>query len=211
LPPVENIPFYEPTCRVESTLKPKFPMPKKNIWAVQRFLFTAYIVTASFSVVGGVITAPLLTHLFFRDWRFWLYWRHSFRLLIHAYKMMPAIALNENKGFMFSVPLQAPPLTSPDPSAVRLRNDWEHGKTCGPCMACCEKINCPLLDRNTSLCAGYDSPFWRYFNCGRFPTQPHEMEYYDCRKWILLPATPKKARAEEPRAGENMEPEFQPE
>jgi hypothetical protein len=33
------------------------------------------------------------------------------------------------------------------------------------------------------MCRGYDSFFWRYFNCGRYPTEQREIEYYLCNKW----------------------------
>ena len=160
---------------------------QKSIWALQRTLFTIYIVTTTFTVIGGVVTAPLLTHLFFRDWRFWKYFKQSWGLFFHAWQLMPLVAKGENGGFMFNVPLTAPPLTSPDLTLSAIRSDWKAGKSCGDCMRCCDKISCPLLDKKTTLCAGYDSPFWRFFNCGWFPTTHSELSYYACPKWELQP------------------------
>ena len=44
---------------------------------------------------------------------------------------------------------------------------------------------CPLLDENLGLCRGHDSFYWRYFNCGRFPSVSAELDYYNCHKWVL--------------------------
>ncbi len=32
---------------------------------------------------------------------------------------------------------------------------------------------------------GCESFFWRYFNCGRFPSQQSEIDYYGCPKWVV--------------------------
>ncbi|MEE8434399.1 MAG: hypothetical protein V3S64_06380, partial [bacterium] len=45
----------------------------------------------------------------------------------------------------------------------------------------------PVLDYETGLCQGYDSFFWRYFNCGRYPSNQREIEFYLCNKWSLKP------------------------
>lgn len=163
-------------------------------WATQRILFYAYIAFSMITVVGGFLTAPLIAHLVFGDWRFWRYWRYGWRLYPHAWKMASYILRGENEGFMLSVPLTAAPLTSPDPGRTRLNPTWRHGYTCDTCSRCCEKINCPLL-RADGLCDGYDSFFWRYFNCGRFPSAQREIDYYACPKWIMGEARSARERA----------------
>ncbi|MEJ2692947.1 MAG: hypothetical protein P8166_07780 [Candidatus Thiodiazotropha sp.] len=91
---------------------------------------------------------------------------------------------------MFSVPLTSPPRTIPDLAATTLQPLWPHGASCGDCSDCCRPGGsaCPLLDEAKGLCRGYDSFYWRYFNCGRFPSDSSEIEYYGCRKWVMGPA-----------------------
>jgi hypothetical protein len=31
----------------------------------------------------------------------------------------------------------------------------------------------------------YNSFYWRYFNCGRYPTSQQEIDLYECPKWIM--------------------------
>ncbi len=96
-------------------------------------------------------------------------------------------------GFMLNVPLASAPSTTPDHDMVRLAPTWEHGSSCGPCSRCCETIACPVLDEETGLCRGYDSFFWRYFNCGRFPSAQREIDYYVCPKWEMKPVRSEEA------------------
>ena len=155
-------------------------------WALARLTFIVYIVFSVLSLVGGFLTAPLMTWYFFGDWRFWRHWRAGVRLLPHALRLT-AMMLGHNRGFMFSVPLTSPPRSAPDPSSTFPRPEWPHGGSCGDCSNCCKPGGhaCPLLDSERRACRGYDSFYWRYFNCGRYPSVEEEIAYYDCRKWAL--------------------------
>jgi hypothetical protein len=42
------------------------------------------------------------------------------------------------------------------------------------------------LDEEHDRCRGYDSFYWRYFNCGRFPSTAEETHYYSCGKWQVF-------------------------
>jgi hypothetical protein len=88
---------------------------------------------------------------------------------------------------MFSVPLASPPSSAPDQSVAAVRTDWHHGNSCGDCSNCCKPGGtvCPLLGNEQQGCLGYNSFYWRYFNCGRYPSSEEELDYYDCRKWAL--------------------------
>ncbi|MDH4247729.1 MAG: hypothetical protein OEW39_07930 [Deltaproteobacteria bacterium] len=156
-------------------------------WAAARLLFHVYLGFALFTLVGGFLTFPVLTWYIFGDWRFWRHIGPAARLLPHGWIMVFKILKGENGGYMLDVPLTSPPFRSPPTSLARLRRDWGHGASCGGCRRCCEKIACPVLDSETGLCRGYQSFFWRYFNCGRFPTQQRELTYYECPKWELQP------------------------
>lgn len=155
-------------------------------WASARLAFIAYIGFSVVSLVGGFLTAPLMTWYFFGDWRFWRHWSAGLGLLPHAFRLLN-LMIRDNQGFMFSVPLTAPPRSVPDSAATTLHPSWPHGGSCGACSNCCRAGGhaCPLLDEDLGLCRGHDSFYWRYFNCGRFPSVPAELDYYDCDKWVL--------------------------
>jgi hypothetical protein len=155
-------------------------------WAAARLTFIAYISFSVVSLLGGFLTAPLMTWYFFGDWRFWRHWSAGLGLLPHAFRLLN-LMLRDNRGFMFSVPLTAPPRSTPDSATTTLHSNWPHGGSCGACSNCCRAGGhaCPLLDENLGLCRGHDSFYWRYFNCGRFPSVSAELYYYNCHKWVL--------------------------
>lgn len=158
-------------------------------WAMARLTFIVYILFSVVSLVGGFLTAPLMTWYFFGDWRFWRHWRAGVRLWPHALRLT-AMMLGHSRAFMFSVPLTSAPRSVPDPGRTVPRPDWPHGGSCGSCSNCCKPggHTCPLLDSEQQRCRGYDSFYWRYFNCGRYPSLEEEIRYYDCRKWNLAPS-----------------------
>jgi len=157
-------------------------------WAAQRVLFYAYMFFSLFTVIGGWITAPLMSYLFLGDWRFWRHLRLGFRLWLHMFGFLGRLIRWENHGFMFSLPIAAQPFSAPNRSIVQLSSNWESGSSCGGCSRCCDKIACPILDQERKLCTGYNSFFWRYFNCGRFPSVEREIDYYGCPKWVMRPS-----------------------
>jgi len=174
-------------------------------WATARLIFLAYI-GASMATLGlfGFATGPVMTWYFYGDWRFWRVWHSAKGLYPHAYKMLGLVLRGQNGGFMLAVPLNARPRSGVDPAAVELNPTWEFGSACGPCSRCCSKIACPVLDRDSGLCRGYDSFFWRYFNCGRYPSSQPDIDYYLCNKWVVIErpedgirARPEAATAEE--------------
>ena len=167
-------------------------------WAVARVTFITYISLSVLTVVGGFVTAPLMSWYFFGDWRFWRHFRAGAAMFPHSIRLLGLIA-RDSRGFMFSVPLTSPPHSVPDPGITRLHPGWEQGGGCGDCTNCCRPggLVCPLLDEEQGLCMGYNSFYWRYFNCGRFPSVNPEIDYYDCRKWVVIPV----AQIREERGG----------
>ncbi|MBI3993833.1 MAG: hypothetical protein HY342_11200 [Candidatus Lambdaproteobacteria bacterium] len=158
-------------------------------WSALRTVFFGYIFFSLLTLVGGFLTAPIMTYYFFGDWRFWRHWGPGTRLFPHGWRMVLSVLQPNGHAFMFSVPLFSAPASAPDRSRVRVRNDWGYGNSCGYCRRCCEIYKCPVLDKSTGLCRGYDSFFWRYFNCGRFPTSQPDINFYACPKWEMKPST----------------------
>jgi hypothetical protein len=158
-------------------------------WASARLGFYTYIGFSMLTLVGGFVTAPLMSHLFFGDWRFWRYWRRGRRMLPHGWRLFRLVLRGESQ-YMLSVPLTSPPQRKPDHSLVELSPTWSHGAGCGSCQRCCHvmDLRCPVLDTETGYCSGYNSFYWRYFNCGRYPTRHAEIEYYGCPKWQMRDA-----------------------
>ncbi|MGD2055849.1 MAG: hypothetical protein PVJ15_03510 [Gammaproteobacteria bacterium] len=175
-------------------------------WAVARLSFYTYIGFSMLTLVGGFLTAPLMTQLFFGDWRFWRHWRRGWRLLPHGWGMLRLVVQGEGR-YMLDVPLASPPQTGPDHRLVELSPTWEHGSSCGTCRQCCQvlTLRCPVLDTRTGFCSGYNSFYWRYFNCGRYPVRKPEIDYYGCRKWqmkdvlpVITPVAPADALGDTP-------------
>jgi len=155
-------------------------------WATFRLLFYSYLGFCLVTGIGGFLTLPVFTILCLGDWRFWRHIGLGYRVYLHGWKMFSKILTGENEGYMFSVPLRSPPHSVPDRQLAKLSPTWELGNSCGPCNQCCSKFNCPILTED-GLCKGYESFFWRYFNCGRFPSNQREIEYYACEKWLVKP------------------------
>jgi hypothetical protein len=160
----------------------------KARWALARLTFIGYISFSVVTLVGGFLTAPLMTWYFFGDWRFWRHISAGAAMFPHSLRLLK-LMMKDSRGFMFSVPLTSPPHSSPDLAITSLQPDWPHGQSCGSCTNCCRPggLACPLLDESSGLCRGHDSFYWRYFNCGRFPSIAPEIDYYDCRKWVVIP------------------------
>lgn len=164
-----------------------FPLAKRLQWASARLFFYACVGLSLGTVVAGPLLAPLISWWMFGDWRFWRHLRRGLRLYAHGYRVL-GLVLRGDHAFMFSVPLTSPPLTAPLPGSVQLNASWSHGRGCGSCTRCCRHggtVDCPVLDRDKGQCVGYDAFFWRYFNCGRFPSRQREIDYYGCPKWSV--------------------------
>jgi hypothetical protein len=154
-------------------------------WAAARYVFIFCAAVSLFTVVGGLLLAPANTWYFFNDWRFWRHWRRGLGLYGQGYRMF-WLMLRGDDAFMLSVPMTSAPRRKPRRSVVVIRADWQTGNSCGSCSRCCGQ--CPLRDVERNLCLSYNSFYWRYFNCGRFPYRQSQIDYYQCEKWAMRPA-----------------------
>lgn len=162
-------------------------MLKKAKYALYRIIFIIYAVFAAltFGLVGCLL-APLSTYYLFNDLRFWKYLRYFFPVVKAFWRFVFLWLTSDAYRKEFSLSLTAPPRSSPDPEIVKIRDTWNAGLyDCNQCTNCCQKIKCPLLDTDNHLCLSYDSFFWRYFACGRYPVSREQIEYYNCPKWEM--------------------------
>jgi hypothetical protein len=169
--------------KLEGPLSSSFACHMKKLrWAGARLCFIGFLPLGVTSGVGLYLLAPLFSYYFFGTLRFWKYARLGPRLILYAYTM----AFGYLKGeFTPSVPLTTPPMTKPDLSLVQINPAWENGESCADCGKCCKKIRCPLQEKAYNQCMGYNSFYWRYFNCGRYPASQGDIDRYECPKWVM--------------------------
>jgi hypothetical protein len=158
--------------------------------------------------------APLITWWVFGDWRFWRHLKPGLGLFAHGYRVL-GLMLRGEGAFMFSVPLTSPPFNVPVPGLVKLNPAWPHGHSCGPCRRCCQQSKCcPALDNQSGHCRGYNAFYWRYFNCGRFPSNQQEIDYYSCPKWVAkvepVSSSEDSRLSHEPEPGYSVENALKP-
>lgn len=162
-------------------------MLNKTIYALYRIVFIIFAVffTLTFGL-GGFLLAPLSSYYFFNDLRFWKYFQYIFPMLKASWRLAFLWLTSDAYRGEFSLGLAAPPRTSPDLKIVKIRDTWNADVfDCNQCTKCCQVVNCPLIDKTNNLCRSYNSFFWRYFACGRYPVSRQQIEYYDCPKWEM--------------------------
>lgn len=146
-----------------------------------------YLLFALFFVTGGLamfLLAPLYKNAFAP--------RASLRgmsvghLWLQVYKVMWRSISNKSYRDMYPSKITDPPKLHTDRSLVRVQPSWPGAEdNCDACeRPCCAQLNCPLLGEN-GRCMGYDSLFFNYFFCGRYPENQLQIDYYECPKWEL--------------------------
>jgi hypothetical protein len=163
-------------------LAPEAKFSDKARWAALRVLFLGCVGWSMLTGAGFYLLAPYFSYCLFRSLRFWRYLPRSLQLIRHTYRLA-FMALRGD--LVLSLPLAAPPADGPDLDIVRTRDTWPYGETCGPCRICCRMLGCPLLNGSAEGCTAYGSFFWRFFNCGRYPTSQEDITRYGCPKWEM--------------------------
>jgi len=157
-------------------------MGKIKFFMVRLYVYTLLVL---FFLTGGLsmfILAPLYKHAFvpnarLKDIKILALWRH-------AYKIMWRNLTDKNYQAAFSVEMGGAPKIHTDRTLVRVKQSWAGGPDdCDLCGAlCCTSLDCPLLDKN-KRCMSYNSLFFGYLNCGRYPENQKQIDYYQCPKW----------------------------
>ncbi len=156
-------------------------------WAVKRILFIIlYLLTFLSGGIIMFILAPLTSYLLFRDLHFWKFTHYFLPLTKTVFHQIVLLFSDQSYRTMFSVPLIAPPMKQPDKAIIEMAKTWNSGEDeCHNCGRCCQKLGCALFDQENGICMSYDSFYWRYFNCGRYPATQEQIDYYECPKWII--------------------------
>lgn len=157
-------------------------------WAFYRIVFM--ILGFLCSLTGGLLAyplAPLVSYYMFNDFNFLKYHRHFIPMAGAAWRRMFILLTDPVYRSVSRLSLTMEPRQAPDPSIVRVTDQWKAGAhDCNKCVKCCLQIKCPLLDREKKRCKSYGSFFWRYFNCGRYPETEEQIRYYGCSKWEII-------------------------
>jgi len=157
---------------------------KRLQWTGARILFISSLTFGITTIAGLYLFSPLFSYWFLGTFRFWKFSRMAPRIIVYAYAGAYHFL---KKDFSPSIPFTGPPVRSPDLSLVQINPEWRYGDSCTDCGLCCRKIKCPLQEEETGRCTAYDSFFWRYFNCGRYPSSQAEIDRYECPKWLIRP------------------------
>ncbi len=160
---------------------------QKTVWAINRIALLLMFVFM-FTGIGIYLCAPYISYFYFGSLRFWRFLKLYPSLVIFVYKVIWAWLRGDTGLCQFITPLTAPPRSQPDLTRVRPVGNCsqEQENYCFPCVKCCTQLECPLLDRTTNQCLAYNSPVWRYLNCGPFPSTQEQLEYYQCPKWVFI-------------------------
>lgn len=169
-------------------LIPERKMAQSLLYLARRVGFLILYV-ATFATFGLVLylVAPLTSACFFNDWRFWRHIHKFHRLVYRMFTHTISLITQPSYAQAFHLPWMDAPRDAPDLSRVAVSESWKaaHGESCDGCVACCERIGCNLIDREAGGCMVYGSFFWRYFTCGRFPANQMQIDFYQCKKWVV--------------------------
>lgn len=141
--------------------------------------------------LSAYVLAPFYSWLLYSDVRFWRHHRRFPHLTMQVWKLALKLTRDPNyrgmTAFLSAKDWFGPPMTGPDKTLVAVTAHWPHAESsCGECGRCCTEISCPSFDPKTKHCASFDSLFWRYFPCGRYPATQAQIDYYGCPKWTLI-------------------------
>lgn len=156
------------------------------------FRLATYFMLAANLLTFGIfinLIAPYASYFFFNDWKFWNHLRMLNKFTVYSARYMWKIIRQEHKLIKTILPLDASPsLDHPDPTKFRISEDWNLPEdSCGDCNRCCTfVVECCFLDKSLNKCPCYGSIYWKYFNCGRFPSSSQLIEYFQCPKYEAL-------------------------
>ncbi len=155
------------------------------------FRLLSYSIVAINLLTFGIflyVIAPYTSYFFFNDIRFWKYLKYFHRYYRYSLSYLWITLWRKQELLPALLPLTAPAMDHPDPTLFHLAPDWPYpADSCGTCNNCCTfVVTCCFLNTTNNSCVCYGSLFWRYFNCGRFPSSRQLLKTCDCRKFISI-------------------------
>ena len=147
-----------------------------------------YLLFALFFITGGLamlVLAPLYKRAFAPGVPL-RYLPPILSLWAHFYKVLWRSISNKSYRSMYSSKITDPPKLHTDRKLVRVQAAWPGDEgNCDACQnTCCGALKCPLFGKD-GRCMGYNSLFFNYFYCGRYPENQAQIDYYNCPKWEL--------------------------
>ena len=160
--------------------------PKQLVWALFR-IFSYAIVVINILTFGVFLylIAPYTSYFFFNDLRFWKYLHFYHRYYVYSLKYIHELIWHKQSLIRDVLPLTSPPMDRPDPNRFHVSKNWRGpADSCGDCNRCCTFVTpCCFLDKTDKKCLCYGSLFWKFFNCGRFPSSREILLYCGCPKF----------------------------
>lgn len=134
------------------------------------------------------VIAPYTSFFFFNDLRFWKYLGYYHKYFEYSTSYIVGVLRRERALIKTVLPLTSPAMDRPDPALFRISRNWRPpSDSCGDCNRCCTFITrCCFLDTSRNKCLSYGSLFWKYFNCGRFPSSKAMLDYCECPKFEAM-------------------------
>lgn len=131
------------------------------------------------------VIAPYTSYFFFNDLRFWRHLGYYHKYFLYSASYLWGLLRRKRELIKTVLPLTSPPMNHPDPALFRISRDWRlPSDSCGDCNRCCTFIvKCCFLDTSRNKCVSYGSLFWKYFNCGRFPSSKAMLDCCGCPKF----------------------------
>jgi hypothetical protein len=158
-------------------------------WALFRVMSYSIVVINLLSCGTFLyIIAPYTSYFFFNDLRFWKYLKFYHRYFFYSATFIYRVVFHKKDLIKTVLPLTSPPMDRPDPALFRLAKDWPFPEdSCGDCNRCCTYVaTCCFLDESRKRCLSYGSLFWKFFNCGRFPSSKAMLMYCHCAKFEAM-------------------------
>lgn len=156
-------------------------------YAIYRFIFIFFmlLVLTTFGL-SLIVLIPVYTWYFHRGLKFLNYARFCYPSYLMLVSHLWQLIQYRDYRRHFKIGWGDPPKGSPDLSILRFRDAWKGDiHTCSGCISCCEQLDCVFLDRAKKHCRYYNSFYWNYFNCGRYPASQFQIDHYKCPKWKI--------------------------
>jgi hypothetical protein len=165
-------------------------MPVRKHVIIRLYL---YFLLFLFFITGGLmmfVLAPLYKSAFapcasYKDFTL----SKVLRIWAHVYKVIWRSLSDKTYRDMYPSKITDAPKFYNDRRFVRIKESWNGAdENCDLCPdSCCKQLKCPMLDKSGLRCLSYDSIYFGYLFCGRYPENQSQINLYQCPKWEIRP------------------------